>query len=157
MAIPYRPSRLISAALRPWWRLTRGLTLGAQGVVLDQHNQVLLVRHGYRPGWCFPGGGVERRETIEVALARELREEAGVILTAPAELHGLFANIERFPGDHIAVFVMRHWERPVVPRPTPEIAEQGFFALDALPDDIDPGTARRLSEIFENAPRSASW
>ena len=157
MRARYHPSRLINTALRPWWRLTRGLTVGAQGVVLDERNHVLLVRHGYRPGWFFPGGGVERDETVETALAREVREEAGVILKGPAELHGQFANIDRFPGDHIAVFVVRHWEQPSVPRPNPEIAEQAFFAPDALPGATDAGTCRRLSEILGGAPRSPKW
>lgn len=149
--------RVLRGVLRPWWRLTRGLTLGAQGVVIDENSRILLVRHGYRPGWFFPGGGVERSETLSSALKRELEEEAGVILTAPAALHGVFANNENFPGDHIAVFLVREWQRPNIPSPSMEIAEQDFFALDALPGDTSGGTRRRLAEIFDAAPVSETW
>lgn len=152
-----RPGRLIVRALRPWWRLTRGLTIGAQGVVIDQRSAVLLVRHNYRPGWFFPGGGVERRETIETALARELREETGVLLSAPAQLHGMFSNGANFPGDHIAVFTVRAWEQPETPPPNLEIAEQGFFAIGDLPRGTDAGARRRLAEIFDGADLSETW
>jgi ADP-ribose pyrophosphatase YjhB (NUDIX family) len=133
------------------------MTLGAQGVVLDDDNRVLLVRHGYRPGWFFPGGGVEWNETIETALARELEEEVGVTLTAPPTLHGVFANFASFPGDHIAVFVVRDWQRRGDYYKRGEIAEAGMFTAGDLPERTDAGTKLRLDEILNKAPVKALW
>jgi ADP-ribose pyrophosphatase YjhB (NUDIX family) len=142
---------------RPIWRMRRGMTLGAQGAVIDAEGRVLLVRHGYRSGWWFPGGGVEWGETLVMALARELDEEVGVTLTAAPELHGIFANFASFPGDHIAVFVVRHWQRRPDYRKRVEIAEARMFAREELPEHIDPGTRARLAEIFDKAPIDTRW
>jgi ADP-ribose pyrophosphatase YjhB (NUDIX family) len=151
------PMRGLTKVLRPFWRMRRGLTLGAQGVVIDGEDRVLLVRHGYRPGWFFPGGGVEWNETVETALARELEEEVGVSLIEPAQLHGIFGNFTSFPGDHIAVFVVRHWQRKENYRKRGEIAEAGMFARSALPAETDAGTRTRLAEIFDRSPISQLW
>jgi ADP-ribose pyrophosphatase YjhB (NUDIX family) len=143
--------------LRPIWRMRRGTTLGAQGVIVDGDGRVLLVRHSYRPGWWFPGGGVEWGETLEAALARELEEEVGVTLKKPAELHGIFANFTNFPGDHIAVFIVRHWQRRENHQAPQEIAEAGMFEPKDPPAFTDAGTRQRLAEIFDEAPLSALW
>lgn len=157
MTPPRIRRNIIGRLLQPWWRLTRGLTLGAQGVVINADSKVLLIRHGYRPGWHFPGGGVERGETLESALARELLEEAGVIIKSRAQLHGMFANNANFPGDHIALFVVRQWEQPTVPKPNVEIAEQKFFTLRELPKGVEPGVRRRLDEVFNGAATTIDW
>jgi ADP-ribose pyrophosphatase YjhB (NUDIX family) len=143
--------------LRPFWRLRRGMTLGAQGVVIDEADRVLLVRHSYRPGWFFPGGGVEWGETLEEALARELAEEVGVTLNAAPVLHGVFSNNSNFPGDHIAVYLVRAWTRRDGYRQKHEIAEAEMFAASDVPATTDPGTRNRLAEIFGHAPLSPKW
>ncbi len=149
--------KLITKALQRYWRFTRGLTLGAQGLVLTPDNRILLVRHTYRPGWHFPGGGVERNETAPDALIRELKEETGVIVEGEPELFGIYANVSRFPGDHIALFVVRRWHQSSIPAPNSEIAEQRLYMSDDLPSDLHGPARSRIGEVLFGAPRTRTW
>lgn len=133
------------------------VTLGVQGVVTDTARRVLLVKHGYRPGWHFPGGGVEQAESVRTALARELEEEAGIVPGAPAHIFGIYSHFDAFPGDHIVLFVVRTWTQVRVPQPNREIAEHGFFSLDALPQGTTAQTRRRIEEIFFARPKEEAW
>ena len=148
---------LIARGMQRYWRFSRGLTMGAQGCVIDGERRVLLVRHGYRPGWHFPGGGVELGETAEQALARELAEEAGVIVEGRPKLFGVFANHRLFPGDHVALYVVTNWRQSQPPKPNREIAETGFFGRSALPPNTHPSTLARIDEILEGRQPAELW
>lgn len=140
-----------------FWQVSRGMTLGARAVVHDVDRGVLLIRHTYSKGWQLPGGGVERGETALAALARELREEAGVEMRGDPALHGLFFNRAVSDRDHVAVYRVTEFAVVEEKRPDWEIAEARFFPLGALPDDASPGTLRRLREMFMGEPLSADW
>jgi 8-oxo-dGTP pyrophosphatase MutT (NUDIX family) len=148
---------MIQRFLHLYWRFARGMTLGVRGVVLDADGRVFLVRHGYTPGWYFPGGGVEPGESLVEALARELLEEGNLRITGTPPLHGVFRNAHSSPRDHVAVFVAREFEWRSPPPPSWEIAEAGFFPLNKLPEGTSEGTRRRLEEILYGAPVNASW
>lgn len=133
------------------------MTLGVRGLVLDDQRRVLLVRHTYVDGFYLPGGGVESRETLVDALERELHEEANVLLDEPPELFGMYFNRRFSARDHVALYVVRSF-RITEPRlPDREIAEAGFFALDALPADTTVATRARIAEALEKAPISPYW
>ena len=133
------------------------VTLGVQGIVVDDASRVLLIRHGYRAGWHFPGGGVERGEEIEEALTREVLEETGVVILQPPRLVGIYSHFDDYPGDHVILYRIDHWRRDCIPAPNADIAEDGFFALDGLPETLSPGASRRLKEVFGKAEQSSAW
>ena len=137
-------------------RLTRAKTLGVRILVQNEAGQVLLVRHTYLDGWYIPGGGVDAGETLEVAAVRELREETGLRATSRPILISIHANERFMPGDHVALYRVTSFE-PGELTSRHEIAEVRFFALDALPDDLNRGTRARLAEIFDGVEVSADW
>jgi len=132
------------------------MTLGVRGLVRDGEGRVLLVKHTYTSGWHMPGGGVERGEACEDALAREMVEEAGVELMDRPRLVSIHSSEASFRGDHILFFEIRDW-RPVKATSRGEIAAVEWFAADALPGDVTAGTARRVGEILSGAPADPLW
>ena len=97
-------ARLVTRVIHTWFALSRGMTLGVRAAAFDAEGRVFLVRHSYVPGWHMPGGGVERGETMRVSLERELIEEAGVALTAPPALFGIYWNNRASPRQVTGTF-----------------------------------------------------
>jgi ADP-ribose pyrophosphatase YjhB (NUDIX family) len=139
------------------WILQRGTTLGVRGIVIDDQRRVLLVRHGYAPGWHFPGGGVDKGETVRDAVIRELLEETAVTIVGEPVLLGVYTNFKLLPRDHVIAFVIPHYTRGPPPPPSFEIREQGFFPIDALPEGTTSGTRGRLDELLGGVAKRAAW
>ena len=51
---------------------------------IEQDGKYLVLDLSYRKGFGFPGGLLEGEETLEEALAREIKEETGLTVTSAA-------------------------------------------------------------------------
>ncbi len=116
--------------LRRWKWLTKASNRGA-GVAVWYQDQILVVRHSYRPGWSLPGGQIKKNEEPRSAASRELREEVG-IQTAP---ESLIPVRQSRPGKFL--FECRLQTRPVLKIDNREIIEARFVDPAAISDADD--------------------
>jgi 8-oxo-dGTP pyrophosphatase MutT (NUDIX family) len=152
--------RRIEPFTRPLFKLfsraTRSMTLGVRGLVVNEIGWILLVEHTYLPGWYLPGGGVERGETAEDALARELEEEAGVRVVGRPILLSFHSNDHAFSGDHVLIYRVNHWSPcPLTSRG--EISAVEWFDPFNLPDTVTPATRARIMEALGKAEPDLRW
>ena len=102
-------------------RYNRGYNLGVGGAVV-RDNRLLLVRRASRRGrgnWQVPGGFVEPDETIERAVVREVREEAGVT----GEVQGVIGLRNRCDPDIGNSLYIVLLMKPLSGEPTPDMEE----------------------------------
>ncbi len=143
-------------SLHPFLRIVRRLfawNKESARVVLAYKNELLLVRNIGVQRWSFPGGTLDKGEAPEQCALRELREEL-LIDNAPItyKLGTYSSHTERGHG-LVHVFVAaaqsllykRQWE----------IDDARWFALNDLPENLSPATARRIGE-YKNGLRDLS-
>lgn len=108
--------------------------------------RVLLVRHSGRGKadyghWLLPAGRVERGESLEEALRREMKEEIGLGIRI---LRSVDERVDPYTGDRLVNLLC------VTSTPNFELSEEleeaGWFGPDEIEeiDDIHPGLKRFL-------------
>jgi len=112
-------------------------------VLIRRGDELLLARSPHFRSGMFSAlaGFVEAGETVEQCAVREVREEVGVEI---ANLRYFQSQPWPFPDSLMLAFFADYAGGEITPDPA-EIAEAGWFALDALPMLPDPvSIARRL-------------
>ena len=149
-----RFQRLVHRLHAIWWALCKPLTIGVR-VLLVSGGRAVLVRHTYQDHWYLPGGGVKRNETLDDAVRREATEEVGAEI-GPIMLFGVYSSFFEHKSDHVVDFLCREFELRAVN--SAEIASVDLFPLERLPDQVSPGTRRRIGEYLDGAaPRVDVW
>ena len=113
---------------------------GCGAAILDDDGRLLLIQRLREPeagAWGLPGGKIDSGEAAEDTARREIEEELGIVIEL-TRLVCIAETIDRGDG--------RHWVAPVyearIVSGAPRIMEPekhggwGWFALDAMPDDL---------------------
>jgi len=128
---------------RTYWFFVRPKTRGVKCIV--QHgDQILLIRNPYtRPGeWTLPGGGVQKNETQEQAVIREVEEEVGLKVSDLKFLDELITT-HQYKQDTVYCFSAEVANTDFVLNHN-EIEEARWFPRKDLPSTISPFTFRVL-------------
>ena len=123
--------------------------VGVTGLGVDARGRVLLARHRFgAPQWRFLGGFLHRRERVEDALAREIREETGLAI----EVGPVIEVVTGFRWARVElVFAFR--VTGGTESLTAEVAELAWFPPDGLPDV----RADQRGLIERNLARAREW
>ena len=123
-------------------------SIGVFAGVFDSEGKVLCVRHAYgERDWGMPGGQLEAGEDPLTCLHREVAEETGCSISVR---HFVGAYSAAYKDDLVLLFAADlveagKWE------PNDEIAEIGWFDLDALPAPMAANPRLRCADLAEGA------
>jgi 8-oxo-dGTP diphosphatase len=116
--------------------LLRRPVVGIAAAARTRDGKWVLIRRSDTGRWALPGGTLEWGETLREALAREMKEEAGIDGVVPGRLVGVYSAPDRDPRFHgvtvvVACDVEPPTERPMNPV---EILDVGLFAYEDVPE-----------------------
>jgi len=151
----YGMYKILSILRRKLQKILGIPSLGVRAIVLNKAGEILLVKHSYESGWFLPGGGVDKNESIQAAVKRELKEEAGICVVGEPKLFACYIHSILGAMDYPFLFIIQDYTE--IKANSPEIAEYGFYPYEALPETTSPGTLRRLKEYFDKVPVSEKW
>lgn len=118
------------AQLRIMRVLNDEFLVGVTGVILNDKNEVLLVKHTYRgsDSWSLPGGYIKKGEHPKEALEREIKEETGFIVSADERMKiRTDRETARLDITYKGVFIGGEFQ------PSKEVAQADFFPFAKLP------------------------
>src|SRR3954466_3478825 len=124
-------------------------SVSVAGVVVDEAGRVLVIQRRDNGRWEPPGGILERDETFEEGVAREIAEETGVTVEVE-RLTGVYKNMAR----GIVALVYRC--RPILgtAHPTTESAVVAWLLPEHVARNLAPAYAVRVLDALDDAPAS---
>lgn len=127
----------------------------ARVIILNEHNEVLLVHEIASNRWSLPGGGIEKGETPAVAAAREIKEETGLDINfSRLALLGILRKPEADIGyvAHIFMVMIQKDELGESGFNKRELIDAGWFGLDQLPTGMSGVTRAAFVLLSKTRP-----
>lgn len=134
------------------WLTNPKFIIGVTGAVFDSAGRVLLLRHRYWSGypWGLPSGYVNRGESAEQGLIREVREETGLQISDVR-----VAWIRSGYQLRIEVYCIAFCADPRITRlDAVEIESASFVEIDDLPEQLRPKHRELIQHASQESERS---
>ena len=131
-----------------WSRVSPAI--GAEALVFNERDEILLLRRRDDGHWCRPGGFAEIGQTLSESALRELWEEAG-LRGEVQRLLGIFDGRywRSISKVHMLIHVFLVTCTDLNAVPGIEMTEAGFYSPDALPEPMRPSPLLRLPVCLE--------
>ena len=124
-------------------------SVSVAGVVVDDAGRVLVIQRRDNGRWEAPGGILERDETFEEGVAREIAEETGVTVEVE-RLTGVYKNMTR----GIVALVYRCRPTNGQAAPTVESVAVQWVEPAQVPELMTPAYAIRVLDALAAQPAS---
>jgi ADP-ribose pyrophosphatase YjhB (NUDIX family) len=132
------------------------ILVGAAALIFDEYSRLLLLRRTDNGCWGIPGGAMEPGESLEEAVRRETREEAGLEIEK-VSFFDIFSGPKfyyRYPnGDEVyivsVVYLSKHFSGILRIDPA-EHSEAIFFDLQSLPTRLSPPIIPVIEKLVQN-------
>lgn len=122
--------------------------IGVYALVFDKGEILLALRRDIH-WWNLPGGGLERGETVEEGVCREVREETGLGVEVD-HLVGVYSKPQK--QEVVLTFLCRVTGGTLTS--TEESQECRYFTPEAMPANTLPKHRQRVVDALLNQPHA---
>lgn len=113
------------------------MATAAMCIIYDDVKGILLEKRSDNGLWCVPGGAIELGETLEEALAREVREETSLeiseskLFDVKASVHMIYPNQDEVYYTDV-VYLVKHYSGTL--KHDEESTELKWFKIGEFPE-----------------------
>src|SRR5215472_11261543 len=131
----------------------------ANVIVVNDQDEILMIRRTDNDNWAVPGGGMDPGESITDTAVRETQEETGIVCEITS-LVGIYTNpnhviLYTSNGEVRQEFSIVFTAKPVggALRPSSESSEPQWVAPDAIPGlQMHPSMRQRVQDYLDKRP-----
>ncbi|MEI7498540.1 MAG: NUDIX hydrolase [Candidatus Falkowbacteria bacterium] len=124
------------------------IAVGCWGLVLNDQEEILLIKKAINDYWEHPGGNVEVGETLEECIVREVKEETGIVAKVVDFI--LFDQVFFGPEKkHWLAFdyELKYISGETINREPEKHDGVAWFKLSLLPSNLSPFTASLIERF----------